>query len=185
MHRVIDEILQYAKNKERYIIFIDGRSGAGKTTLAGKLQEQLKCPVVHMDDFFLQPHQRTTKRLEEPGGNVDYERVCFEILQPFEKGEDIAYHPYDCKSQTLLETVKIKYEGKLILEGAYSGHPVLWKYADLHVFMDVDKEEQLERLEKRVGKERIVQFKEKWIPLEELYISHYDIDKKCELYFKN
>ena len=32
-----------------------------------------------MDDYFLQPYQRTEERLAEPGGNVDYERFKEEI----------------------------------------------------------------------------------------------------------
>ena len=46
-----------------------------------------------MDDFYLQPHQRTTKRLREPGGNVDYERFETEVLQPLLTGEAFSYRP--------------------------------------------------------------------------------------------
>lgn len=33
-----------------------------------------------MDDYFLQPFQRVPERLEEIGGNVDYERVKKKFL---------------------------------------------------------------------------------------------------------
>ena len=33
-----------------------------------------------MDDFFLQPKQRTKERLEQAGGNVDYKRFKKEIV---------------------------------------------------------------------------------------------------------
>mgnify|MGYP002515102552 CR=1 FL=1 len=61
------------------IIAIDGRSGAGKSTLARTLEEKLGVSVVHMDDFFLQLHQRTKERFDTPGGNIDSERFFEEI----------------------------------------------------------------------------------------------------------
>lgn len=33
----------------------------------------------HMDDFYLQGRQRTYERLNEVGGNVDYERFAKEV----------------------------------------------------------------------------------------------------------
>ena len=86
------------------IIAIDGRSGAGKSTLAATLEEKLGVSVVHMDDFFLQPPQRTQERLLEPGGNVDYERVEQQVLQPLKAGaERISYHRFDCKTMSMGE----------------------------------------------------------------------------------
>ena len=54
------------------IVAIDGNCTAGKTTLAGMLEEMYDCSVFHMDDFFLRPEQRTPERYAEIGGNVDY-----------------------------------------------------------------------------------------------------------------
>ena len=45
------------------LIAIDGRCGAGKTTLPQRLQQELGGRVFHMDDFFLRPVQRTAERL--------------------------------------------------------------------------------------------------------------------------
>lgn len=58
-----------------------------------------------MDDFYLQPHQRTTKRLREPGGNVDYERFETEVLQPMLTGEAFSYRPYDAHAVCFLPEV--------------------------------------------------------------------------------
>ena len=71
------------------LVALDGRCGAGKTTLARRLQTELGCRVFHMDDFFLRPEQRTAERLARPGENVDHERFLAEVL---------ACHPalWDC-----------------------------------------------------------------------------------------
>ena len=58
------KINQLHAEKETLLIAIDGKCGSGKTTLAGLLNEVYQGNVFHMDDFFLQPHQRSSKRLE-------------------------------------------------------------------------------------------------------------------------
>ena len=60
--------------KPHVLIAIDGPAASGKTTLAARLEKRYGADVLHMDDYFLQPHQRTPDRYAEPGGNVDRER---------------------------------------------------------------------------------------------------------------
>ena len=164
------------------IIAIDGRSGAGKSTLAGTLEERLGLAVVHMDDFFLQPHQRTQERLSEPGGNVDYERVRKEVLEPLKRGEKhVSYRIFDCKTMSFQGERTINGSKTVVVEGSYSCHPLLKEYYDLTIFLDVDKETQMERLRERVGEERLGMFKEKWIPLEEAYFEAFAIKEQCDI----
>ncbi len=61
---------------ERDCVFvaIDGPCTSGKTTFAAMLNRRFGGNVLHMDDFFLRPEQRTPERFAEPGGNVDRER---------------------------------------------------------------------------------------------------------------
>ena len=83
------------------LIAIDGRCASGKTTLAAMVQKlygSKNCDVLHMDDFFLRPHQRTRRRLLQPGGNIDLERFWNEVLRFATDGKPFTYRPYDCKS---------------------------------------------------------------------------------------
>ena len=91
---VLDAIRSLLDRQERVLVAIDGRCGAGKTTLAAQLQAELPCRVFHMDDFFLQPYQRTPERLQAPGENVDHERFLQEVLLPAARGEAVVYRPY-------------------------------------------------------------------------------------------
>lgn len=59
------------QNRSPFLIAIDGRCAAGKTTFAEKLSSIMECSVIHMDHFFLRPEQRTKERLAQAGGNVD------------------------------------------------------------------------------------------------------------------
>ncbi len=181
-HKLITEkISLFLKTKERVIIAIDGRCASGKSTLAEVLQEQLSCNVFHMDDFFLRPEQITKARLEEPGGNVDRERFLKEVLCPLSEGKSFSYRPYICKTGNFGKEVFTEPNRISIVEGAYSCHPDMWDYYDLHVFLDVPKALQLERIAKRNGKEALGIFVDKWIPLEEKYIEAFDIENKCEI----
>lgn len=160
---------------------IDGRCGSGKTTLAAVLREVSGAAVVHMDDFFLRARQRTPERFREPGGNVDRERVLEEVLIPLRERRPVIYRPYDAHRDLMLEPVRIEPAPIVVVEGSYSCHPALWEYYDLRVFVDVPPQEQLRRIEARNGPDRLNDFKERWIPLEEAYFSAFSPEEKCDL----
>ena len=73
----IEKLMQ---KKSFVSIAIDGGAASGKTTLAKVLSEKYHAPVIHMDDFFLRPEQRTPERFAEPGGNLDRERFLREVV---------------------------------------------------------------------------------------------------------
>lgn len=184
MAELIDvKIKELLTEKSHLVIAIDGRCAAGKTTLAAHLQTMCACNVIHMDHFFLRPEQRTSERLQEAGGNVDYERFLEEVLLPLEEGETFSYCPYSCKTQSMADAIEIKANPVTIVEGSYSCHPVLSKHYDMRIFLDVDGAEQMRRIELRNGRENAVNFKEKWIPLEERYFVAYPIEAQSDLAF--
>ncbi len=166
------------------LIAIDGRCASGKTTLSSYLQKELNCNVIHMDYFFLRPEQITEQRLLQPGGNVDYERFYEEVLIPLKNGKAFYYHRYDCHKQIMSETIFVPYCPITIIEGSYSCHPTLQKQDNMKIFLTVEPEEQINRIKKRNGEKAVNAFRQKWIPLEELYFSTYNIKQNCDLYFQ-
>lgn len=163
------------------VLAIDGRCGAGKSTLGEKLAAEWDASLFHMDDFYLQPHQRTAERLAEPGGNVDRERFLGEVLLPLRSGEPVHYRRFDCGTFTF-EPHRIITPGKIaIVEGSYSCHPELRNYYDLRIFLDIDPRTQEERIRKRNGPEAWERFKTTWIPLEETYFRECKVPECCEL----
>lgn len=198
------EIEKLLSEKDHVIVAIDGRCAAGKTTFAHALQQELACNVVQMDDFFLRPEQRTPERLQIPGENVDHERFLEEVLLPYKaamiqsvlevqppSGQEqekqsaiFSYRPYDCHTQQLKEPVFIVPDKVLVVEGAYSCHKSLYGYYDLHIFMDVESEVQMQRIAARNGAEQAKRFLEMWIPLEERYLAAFDVEERCELRLK-
>lgn len=168
-----------------FIIAIDGRCSAGKTTLASQLQERLECTVFHMDDFFLRPFQRTAERYGKAGENVDHERFLSEILLPLKNGEKtITFSPFDCKKPELSPPVSVNITPIVIVEGSYSLNPSLWEYYDLRVFLTTTPKKQQERILVRNGSQNAETFHDRWIPLEEKYFIELNIKDRCDIVFE-
>ena len=173
-------IRETSVDRDKFIIAIDGRCGAGKSTLAEALGAKLNASVFHIDDFFLPKSMRTEERLAEPGGNFDRERFLSEVLKPLSKMHSVRYRRYDCKTDKILKAQKIPFTKFIIIEGSYALHPELTPYYDLKVFYDINKELQSERIVARCGDDGATDFFVKWIPLEEFYIEELKIIDSCD-----
>ncbi len=174
---VLDKIKEL--KGQRLLITIDGPCGSGKSTLAEELAAVIKADIVHMDDFVIPHALKTAERLAQPGGNADVERLMQEVLTPWLLTGHALYRPYLCHMDMLGEPVQV--EGQLlILEGSYCNLPEIRRHAALRLFVQVNANEQQSRLLRRVGPERLVQFNERWIPLEQAYFDAYSLpDEGC------
>ena len=178
------ELEHLQKQKELAVVAIDGRCASGKSTLAARIGERLDIPVVHMDHFFLRPAQRTKERLAKPGENVDHERLLREVLEPLLAGEAPSYQPYSCRTGELGEPIALKHSPVVLVEGSYSCHPTLWPCYRRRIFLTVDPEEQLRRIEQRDGPEQLKAYQERWIPMEERYFSAFHVEDRCDYQFE-
>ena len=182
MEAILQAIAEKKSEKSRVAIAIDGRSAAGKTTLAKALQTRLLATLVHTDEYLLPFAARTDARMAEVGGHFDYERFKSEVLTPWQKGEDIVYRPFDCQSGEIREGEVLSPCEILIVEGAYSLHPALDFPYDLTVFCSISKSEQKKRILSRNGS-RAEAFFTTWIPKEEAYIAAFNVGEKTDLSF--
>lgn len=173
----IDRLLA---EKSQVLIAIEGPCAAGKTTLAEKLKQRYGCTVIPMDEFFLRPSQRIQERLQEPGGNVDYERFYEEVLLPLGTGGAFSYRPYSCKTQTLADPMTVAPNRLIVVEGTYSTHPYFKNPYDLTVFLTVDPQTQTQRIGLREAWKQEM-FHRVWIPMENLYFGRFSIRESCDL----
>ncbi len=192
-YRIIDSsflrvfpILQKASvvsssQKKINVIVIDGNAASGKSTMAEMLKEILGAEIIHMDDFFLPLELRTEARLQEPGGNVHYERFLEEVIPHIGAEEEFSYRNFDCSKMNYNGQSVIKNVPWRIVEGAYSCHPIFGNYADLKVFLSIDREEQMQRILRRNGEEMAEMFRKLWIPLEEKYFEEYKIRDDADI----
>ena len=180
MNQILYQIDLLLTRQERVIVALDGFCTSGKTTLAARLADQYDCCVVHMDDFFLRPEQRTPERLAEPGGNVDYERFRQEVLEPLKEGLPFSFRPYDCSTQTLGQPIPVQPKKLTVIEGTYSHHPHFGSYCDLRIFLTVCPREQHRRILRRPAFLH-PRFFEEWIPMEHRYFAHFSIPEKADM----
>lgn len=179
-HEIYGRIDALLKEKPSVLVAIDGNCTAGKTTLARQLRRMYDCNVFHMDEFFLQSHQRTPQRLEEAGGNVDYERFYQEVLLPLVRGEEVCYRPYHCGTQRLQPAVTAPKKQLNIIEGTYSQHPYFGDPYDLKIFLSISPEGQRLRILERP--EFLHQsFFRQWIPMEQRYFEAFRIRENSHI----
>ena len=167
-------------SKDFVIVAIDGKCTSGKTTLAAQLAQIYDCNVFHMDDFFLRPQQRTQERYAETGGNVDYERFREEVLLPLLAGRDFSYRPFDCKTLTLLDPVRVSAKKLNLIEGSYSMHPYFENPYDLKILLTVDEKTQRQRIGQRPAHLQ-QQFFTRWIPMEDRYLQAFSIAGQADI----
>lgn len=178
----IEQELNSPDSRRPFVIAIDGMSGSGKTTLGNSIQEHFpESTLFHMDDFFLQPHQRTAERLAEIGGNVDYERFKEEILPQLNNKNGLSYRTFCCHTQSLSDMKHVDWKPLVIIEGAYSQHPYFGDIYNLCIFCEISEKEQHNRILKRNGPEMLKRFETEWIPKENEYFKHYKIKERSGL----
>jgi Uridine kinase len=178
---ICSRIDQLLLRQPRVVAAVDGRSAAGKSTLARLLANAYHCDVIHMDDFFLPPELRTPARLGEAGGNIHYERFIEEVIAPLRQGDSVfAYRVFDCSTMAY---GGIKQSGSaplLLCEGAYSTHPSFGALYDIRVFATCSPPEQRRRILARNGPGQLARFEREWIPMEEAYFSAYATARQCD-----
>ena len=172
-----------AGTEKAVAVAIDGMAASGKTTLAAALAEKYGAPVVHMDDFFLRPEQRTPERYAQPGGNIDWERFLSEVCPYLATGEGFSYFRFDCHRMCLAQRIVIPPHPLIIVEGTYSLHPKFLSFYTIKVMLTISQEWQAERIQRRNGKDGYRIFAEKWIPLENRYFSEFHAEMSADFIF--
>ncbi len=169
------------KTTSRLVLAIDGGAASGKTTLAMTLAERFDGAVIHMDDFFLRPEQRTEARLAEAGGNFDRERFLTEVIPHLRDKTAFSYQRFDCSRMALGDMITIPPKKLLIVEGSYSHHPALADAYDMNLFLETEKDIRLSRILNRNGAEKYEMFLSRWIPMEDRYFGAFSIREKADL----
>ncbi|MEY3149483.1 MAG: hypothetical protein RL029_757 [Actinomycetota bacterium] len=128
------------------IIAIDGPAGAGKTTLAKKLQSNysdLKVEVVHMDDLYDGWDNALSVTLTK---NLE-----IGIAKPVSEGKSFEYRKFDWLNMKYGELQRLMVPDLLILEGVGSGQRAVRKYLDQLIWIDIEAEVGLNRVLRRDG----------------------------------
>jgi uridine kinase len=153
------------------LVCVDGRGGAGKSTLAAAVAgARPDVHLVHGDDFY-GPEERDWRSWTPAQGYeryFDHRRLERDLLRPLRAGEPARYRRYDWASNTLGGWVDVPPRGVVLVEGVYLLRAWLRPYWDLAVYVDAPRELCLRRLYERGEND------EGWIARWAAAEDHYD-----------
>ncbi len=127
------------------LVALDGRSAAGKSTLAAVVAPLVGAVVIDGDDFYSGGTAETWDAMsaaEKANHCMDWRRQR-PVLEKLARGEAATWHPYDWEADdgSLAPTPVICEPAPvIILDGAYSARPELADLFDLRVLLDAPAE---------------------------------------------
>lgn len=145
--KVIEEVLLAPPRcGSTHVLAIDGRAGAGKTTLASGLFMGLKAThsvtLIHMDDVYEGWEYALDRSLTRRLSN---------LLEDLSRGFPHQLPIYDWSARVFNSYRDIAPTHTLILEGVGSGQRIVREFATATMWLDVDSETGLRRVLERDG----------------------------------
>ena len=171
----LDALRQELGRREARRVAIDGRGGAGKSTLARALACGWQgATVVEMDDF-------EVYRGAEADGRPDVARVLGAVLEPHAAGAPGRYRRYDWDAGLPAEPRQVPAGGVLILEGVYSACAALRRHLDYAIWVECPRALRLRRGVERDGEPMRATWVERWMPAEDAYFERERPDLAADL----
>jgi uridine kinase len=154
------------------VIGVDGRSGAGKTSLAGVLGNELAAPVVSLEDLY--------------GGWDGLERgidlLVSEVLEPLAAGR-VAHVPrYDWVARDWGEPVVLDPPAVLIVEGVGAGARRAAAYESILVWLDAPASVRKKRALDRDG-ETFAAHWDQWAAQEDATLARERTPERADIIF--
>ncbi|MDT0302852.1 nucleoside/nucleotide kinase family protein [Streptomonospora wellingtoniae] len=141
------------------VMAVEGRSGAGKTELAGRAAAEADCPLVHMDDVY-------------PGWEgleASVPLVRRWILEPLACGEDPRWRRYDWERGAPGPWQRTPVEELLIVEGCGSGGRELRPFLSLLAWVHAPDAVREARLDRRADAAGYAPYRSMWARQEDAF----------------
>jgi hypothetical protein len=152
-------------NGDLAIVLVDGRSGAGKSTIAQRLARLLDGALVHTDDVAWHHHP------------IDWASVLADgVIGPWRRGEAVSFRPPGWVSQGRAGVVRVPPRPILIIEGVGAGRADLAVRADLVVWVQSDRDQARRRgiaRDEKLGRSaaQAEAFWDEWMRFEEPFLA--------------
>jgi uridine kinase len=155
------------------LVALDGRSAAGKSTLAQQVAARTAALVIDGDDFYRggdDAFWRACSPVEKVALVIDWRRQRT-LLTKLGRGEPARWQPYDWEADDGRRGAEVSVgpAAVVILDGAYSARPELADLFALRVLLDVPRPTRRERLLRREGEPYRADWEARWGEAEDLY----------------
>ncbi len=183
-HTIADAVLRVLDERgPPVVVALDGRSGAGKSTVAAALADRLRATVIPTDDFFAagitDAGWEARTAAERARDCIDWQRMRWSALDPLLAGQPAAWHPFDFSGGRRADgtyaispqTVRREPAPVIILDGAYSARPELDDVITLSILVEVPTAIRLARLAAREEPAFLAAWHERWDAAEDYYFS--------------
>ncbi|MDI6102532.1 (d)CMP kinase [Actinoplanes sp. NEAU-A12] len=158
----------------RRMIAIEGRSGAGKTTLARAVADRLGAPLIHMDDLYA-----GWDGLREGVGVL-----CDWVLEPLAGGKPATWRRWDWTAGAYAEEHPVPDGDWLVVEGVGAGARVLRPYLRGVVWVDSPAAVRKRRALARDG-ETYAPHWDRWARQEDAYYAADQVRETADLIVEN
>jgi para-aminobenzoate synthetase len=180
--QIVIAINQILTDQSPVLVALDGGSGAGKSTIASRLAQEVDCVIVPLDDFYSADIPDWEWDARSPSERLtdvfDWKRLRREAIEPLLAHQTARWYPFDFVSglrsdgtYAISQDAVVKQPAAIILlEGAYSSSPQIADLIDLKVLIDVPVLERHQRLAKR---ETDKQFLQRWHAIWDVVEAYY------------
>jgi uridine kinase len=153
------ELLANASRKHPFaFVGIGGRGGAGKSTLAARIDG---ARVVSTDEFW-------------DGEGFELPRLRAEVFEPLLGGRDARYAAWDWDARRQGRTRLVEPRGIVVVEGVCALHRMFRDDYDVRVWVEAPYETRLARGVARDGEAARATWVETWMPSEDRYVESDD-----------
>ena len=164
------------------LIAIDGAGGAGKSSLARRIQDELvDVSIVEMDDFYC-PADASIRRTWSPEEGYqkffDWMRLRDHVLEPLQKKVSPRFQVFDWMRNQLNGWKQVALDPVIIVEGVYALRPELRSFYHLCLFVEAPNDVRTARLRARGGSEQEIKM---WQAAESWYLINVRPQDNCDL----
>ena len=157
--RPVLELLANAQRKHPFAFLgIGGRGGAGKSTLAARIDG---AQVVSTDEFW-------------DGEGFELPRLRAEVFEPLLDGRDARYAAWDWDARRPGGTRTVEPRGIVVVEGVCALHRIFRDDYDVRVWVEAPYATRLARGVARDGEAARATWVETWMPNEDRYVESDD-----------
>ena len=195
--KITDLIISRYNRERTLIVGIDGAGGAGKSTISDTLEKELRsegynAAVFHIDDMI---HPRAVRYNDDyPQWEQyyylqwRYDYFMREVISPIREGRSLGpIELYDKENDSYKTVLSDIPAGSIVIvEGVFLLRSELEGAFDVTVYIDVSKEERLERVLKRddyIGDSEAIlkKYNERYFPAEDHYFEECSPKEKADI----